>query len=338
MPLPDASRANACDFKGRSRPAFGTPAGCSRTRRALARSVVKMRTVSFRPRQRYLRPFRSSIVFLRGRVTWDQISRFSDVRRVPSDNRDLAQERPLGETLASVVAWRPLSAWLVLGAPATPQSPTRRRPRRRPAPPRTPASLPDRTSGRRPAAAAQARLQHWRRARPRRRRGSRQERRARPVAHAADFELQEDGVAQEIKTFQYVQNVGQADTDDEVSLTIRSRSHAAAEAAKDNVRLFLIFWDEYHIGQMMSANRARTYLTQFVRTAFGPTDIVGFMDPLTPIDAIEFTRDRLELAEQVRQARRTIGRVCADAQRASRMRTCSRAMSSGCDRKSRYRP
>jgi len=118
---------------------------------------------------------------------------------------------------------------------------------------------------------------------------------------AGDFELEEDGVPQEIQTFQYVRNTGQIDTGDEVSLTIRSRSHAASEAAKDNVRLFLIFWDEYHIGQLMSANRARAYLTQFVRTAFGPTDIVGFMDPLTPIDAIRFTRDRLELAEHVRK-------------------------------------
>jgi VWFA-related protein len=122
---------------------------------------------------------------------------------------------------------------------------------------------------------------------------------------AADFELQEDGVTQEIKTFQYVQNIGQVTPGDEVSLTIRSRSHAAAEASKDNVRLFLIFWDEYHIGQMLSANRARSYLMHFVRTAFGPTDIVGFMDPLTPIDAIDFTRDRLELAEKVR---RLVGR------------------------------
>jgi VWFA-related protein len=126
-----------------------------------------------------------------------------------------------------------------------------------------------------------------------------------PSLTAADFELQEDGVAQEIKTFQYVQNSGQVTPGDEVSLTIRSRSHAANEAARDNVRLFLIFWDEYHIGQMMSANRARSYLMHFVRTAFGPTDIVGFMDPLTPIDAIDFTRDRLELAEKVR---RLVGR------------------------------
>lgn len=122
-----------------------------------------------------------------------------------------------------------------------------------------------------------------------------------PSLTAADFELEEDGVPQEIQTFQYVRNTGQVEKGDEVSLTIRSRSHAATEAAKDNVRLFLIFWDEYHIGQMMSANRARAYLAQFVRTAFGPTDIVGFMDPLTPIDAIRFTRDRLELAEHVRK-------------------------------------
>jgi VWFA-related protein len=121
-----------------------------------------------------------------------------------------------------------------------------------------------------------------------------------PSLTAGDFELQEDGVPQEISTFQFIENTGQPNQNDDISLTIRSRSHAAAEAAKDNVRLFLIFWDEYHIGQMMTATRARAYLTQFVRTAFGPTDIVGFMDPLTPIDAIKFTRDRLELAEHVR--------------------------------------
>jgi VWFA-related protein len=121
-----------------------------------------------------------------------------------------------------------------------------------------------------------------------------------PSLTAADFELQEDGVTQEIRSFQFIRNTGEVNKDDDVSLTIRSRSHAEAEAARDNIRLFLIFWDEYHIGQMVSANRARGYLMQFVRTAFGPTDIVGFMDPLTPIDAIHFTRDRLELAETVR--------------------------------------
>jgi VWFA-related protein len=126
-----------------------------------------------------------------------------------------------------------------------------------------------------------------------------------PSLTAGDFELEEGGVAQEIRTFQYVKADGLPDADDQVSLPIRSRSHAATEAARDNVRVFLIFWDEYHIGQMVSANRARASLAQFVRTAFGPTDLVAFMDPLTPIDAITFTRDRLELFERTR---RLIGR------------------------------
>jgi VWFA-related protein len=129
------------------------------------------------------------------------------------------------------------------------------------------------------------------------------DRKGQPVSTltADEFELQEEGTTQEIRSFQFVKADGQPDADNELSLTIRSRSHAAAEAAKDNVRVFLIFWDEYHIGQMASATRARASLMQFVRTAFGPTDIVAFMDPLTPIDSLWFTRDRLELFERTRK-------------------------------------
>ena len=48
------------------------------------------------------------------------------------------------------------------------------------------------------------------------------------------------------------------------------------------MRVFLIFWDEYHIDQFESALRGREALTRFVSTAFGPTDLVALMDPLTP--------------------------------------------------------
>jgi VWFA-related protein len=122
-----------------------------------------------------------------------------------------------------------------------------------------------------------------------------------PSLTANDFELQQDGVTQEIRTFQFVKADGIPNAADELSLPIRSRSHAAQEAAKDSVRVFLIFWDEYHISQVASATRARSSLMQFVRTAFGPTDIVAFMDPLTTIDSLWFTRDRLELSEHVRK-------------------------------------
>lgn len=113
-----------------------------------------------------------------------------------------------------------------------------------------------------------------------------------------DFDVREDGVPQAIDTIKLIEARGAA-PDDDTSLPIRSTFHAAAEAAKDDIRVFVIFWDEYHIGEMAPAIRARAALTDFVGGAFGPTDLVALMDQLTPADAIRFTRDRRGLAEQV---------------------------------------
>src|SRR5262245_61550233 len=114
-----------------------------------------------------------------------------------------------------------------------------------------------------------------------------------------DFEIREDGVPQVVDTLKMIEANGAA-PDDDTSLPIRSPQHAAVEAARDDIRVFVIFWDEYHIGQLVAAMRAREALNQFVQTAFGPTDLVALMDQLTPADAIRFTRDRRELAEKVR--------------------------------------
>lgn len=120
-----------------------------------------------------------------------------------------------------------------------------------------------------------------------------------------DFSLSEDGKPQTIDSFQFVRSDG-TPTDDR-ALEIRSPTHAAAEAARDDVRTFLIFWDEYHIGQFIPATRGREALMEFVRTAFGPTDLVGIMDQLTTVDSIRFTRDRMALAEQVRTLKGRLG-------------------------------
>jgi VWFA-related protein len=136
------------------------------------------------------------------------------------------------------------------------------------------------------------------------------DRRGRPVTDLTieDFVVEEDGTAQALTSFKLVESSGEPAEADDTSLPIRSRSHARQEAARDDVRVFLIFWDEYHIDQMASALRSREALTNFVLTAFRPTDLVAFMEPMTPLDAIEFTRDRRQLAEQVRklQGRRGI--------------------------------
>jgi len=114
---------------------------------------------------------------------------------------------------------------------------------------------------------------------------------------ADDFEIRENGEVQSITSFKLVDANGEP-TDD-FSLPIRSPQHAATEAARDDVRMFLIFWDEYHIEQFGSAVRAREQLTRFALDAFGPTDLVGLMDQLTPVDALRFSRDRRELADQI---------------------------------------
>jgi len=114
-----------------------------------------------------------------------------------------------------------------------------------------------------------------------------------------DFAVEEDGAAQTIQSFKLVLVDGQPPPGDDLSLAIRSVEHAAAEAARDEVRVFVIFWDEYHISPGAEADRGRKALTTLVSTAFGPVDLVAVMDPLLPLDALRFTRDRQELTAKI---------------------------------------
>ena len=116
---------------------------------------------------------------------------------------------------------------------------------------------------------------------------------------AEDFAVEEDGAPQTVSSFKFVTADGRPPAGDETSLPIRSPEHAAAEAARDEVRVFVIFWDEYHIGRFAEAIKGRRALAAFVSGAFGPADLVALMDPLLPIDALRFTRDRRELTEKI---------------------------------------
>jgi VWFA-related protein len=116
---------------------------------------------------------------------------------------------------------------------------------------------------------------------------------------AEDFAVEEDGVAQAVQSFKFVSADGHPPPGDDLSLPIRSPEHAAAEAARDEVRVFVIFWDEYHINRFADAIKGRKALTEFVSTAFGPADLVALMDPLLPVDALKFTRDRRELSDRI---------------------------------------
>ncbi len=125
---------------------------------------------------------------------------------------------------------------------------------------------------------------------------------------ADDFAVEEDGVPQTVQSFQFVVASGRrTDADGGDSLAIRSPEHAAAEAARDDVRVFVIFWDDYHIDRFANAIRGRQALTDFLASSFGPTDLVALMEPLTPMDALRFTRDRSELALKIKKLEGRLG-------------------------------
>jgi VWFA-related protein len=118
-----------------------------------------------------------------------------------------------------------------------------------------------------------------------------------PVAdlQPSDFEVEEDGVPVRVETLQFVRLDGTRTSDTDESLEIRSPEHAAREAAREDVRLFAIFLDDYHVDkspQMTTISR-RT-LRELVEK-FGPNDLVAVVDPLTPLSHVKFTRSRDEL-------------------------------------------
>ncbi len=124
-----------------------------------------------------------------------------------------------------------------------------------------------------------------------------------PIADltTGDFEVSEDGVAQKVDTAQFVRLDGQRRQGGETSLEIRSREHALAEAARDDVRLFVIFLDDYHLDRAPGVTMpVREGLTKFI-SKFQPTDLIAIVDPLTSTSDINFTRSLADLTDIVRK-------------------------------------
>lgn len=114
-----------------------------------------------------------------------------------------------------------------------------------------------------------------------------------------DFEIEEDGVKQTPETVQFLHLDGQQTPGSNETLDIRSIEHARLEASRDDVRIFAIFFDEYHVDKAPYITLPmREALESFVES-LGPTDLVAIMDPLTPLSALKFTRNRRELLDAV---------------------------------------
>ena len=123
-----------------------------------------------------------------------------------------------------------------------------------------------------------------------------------PVAdlQAADFEVTEDGAPQTVETIKFVRVDGTRTSNLDEPLEIRSKEHALLEAAREDVRLFAIFLDDYHIDKQPDITLPlRDALTKFIKQ-LGPNDLVALMEPLTTLYDLKYTRNKDELLQRIR--------------------------------------
>ncbi len=109
---------------------------------------------------------------------------------------------------------------------------------------------------------------------------------------AEDFEVTEDGKPQKIETFKFVELDGglMQNPNGPPPRQIRTDADEEVEAARDDVRLFAFFLDDYHV-RRESSLASRQEISRFIETQLGPTDMVAIMYPLQPIASMRFTRN-----------------------------------------------
>ena len=109
--------------------------------------------------------------------------------------------------------------------------------------------------------------------------------------HENDFEVLEDNRPQKIESLKLIKlDGGVQEATKEPVKPIRSDYDEESEAARDDVRLFGIFLDDYHVRKGTSLS-VRNPLTRFIDTQIGPSDMVGVMYPLESTAGVRFTRN-----------------------------------------------
>jgi VWFA-related protein len=114
-----------------------------------------------------------------------------------------------------------------------------------------------------------------------------------------DFEISEVNRPQKIETFKYIDLDGGL-MSPERPRDIRTDADEETEAARDDVRLFAIFLDDYHVREETSM-AARQQIARFIDTQLGPTDMVAVMYPLEPIVSVRFTRNHAAVKRAIEQ-------------------------------------
>ena len=113
-----------------------------------------------------------------------------------------------------------------------------------------------------------------------------------------DFEVLEDGKPQAIDQFRLVRVDGNPAPGAPPPRELRNRLDEEIEISKDDVRLFVFFFDDYHV-RLGNSLSVKEPLIRFVQTQLRPNDIVGMMYPLTPVDGISFTRNQASIISAI---------------------------------------
>ena len=112
-----------------------------------------------------------------------------------------------------------------------------------------------------------------------------------------DFEVFEDNKPQKVESFRYIKVDGNP-LEGELPRQIRTTWDEETELGRDDVRLFVIFYDDYHV-RRGSALAVKRQLTDFIRKNVGPMDILGVMYPLTPFSTIGYTRNHEAVINEI---------------------------------------
>jgi VWFA-related protein len=113
-----------------------------------------------------------------------------------------------------------------------------------------------------------------------------------------DFVVEEDGEPQKIEQFDVVKIDPLDQVQGPINGEIRSAQDEEREAARPEVRMFVILLDDYHVrrGNDMAVRKP---LIDFIQNQLAPADMVAIMYPLTPVGDITFTRNQSALISAI---------------------------------------
>jgi len=106
-----------------------------------------------------------------------------------------------------------------------------------------------------------------------------------------DFTVTEDNKPQKVEQFTIVKIDAVEQNAARPTTAIRSDFDEEREAARADVRLFVLLLDDYHVrrGNDMAVRKP---LIDFIQNQLDPADMIALMYPLTPVADIHFSRDR----------------------------------------------